>query len=335
MTTSGTPEIMRVRAFDGTLYSIEVVVRLELQTVYQTPTLTSVNDFTGLTQGQDYSFNYQNLRDKSVNFASADENPPPQTLKYKLKSIPSTSGKVYRITSPVGAPVVTEELNTTTLSLINPSDRLIWSPVASAYGRVMGFTVTALFEHPLTGGVTFQESVQAIPVYFNLARVNTPPEFVGAGSAISGAFEDVPFILSYDRLLSNYPGTDTESGVLTYQIQTLPNDGVYKKLSGASVTTLTVASLPAAILPGEAILWTPPAAYNGTKEIFTVKLRDSDNATSTQTKSINVIVSAVNDVPRVRGELLQAAQHDKECQWRTGHYLGSSCGCYPSDRSGK
>ncbi|NBW82847.1 hypothetical protein EBR21_13945, partial [bacterium] len=294
-TTSGTPEIIRVRAYDGAVYSAEVVVRLELQTVYQTPTLTSVNDFTGLTQAQDYSFTYENLRDKSVSFASPDETPTAR-LKFKVKSIPATSGKLYRITSALGDPVVTEELNTT--SIIAPADRLLWSPVASAYGRVIGFTTTAIFEHPLTGGVTFQESVQAVPVYFNLARVNTPPQFANAGTKITGAYEDVPYILTYDKLLSNYPGTDTESGALTYMIQTLPNDGVYKKLSGSSVSpAITVGNLPLALLPGEAILWTPPANFSGDKEIFTAKLRDNDNAVSTETKSIVVQVTGVNDLP--------------------------------------
>ncbi|NBX18309.1 MAG: hypothetical protein EBR09_13180, partial [Proteobacteria bacterium] len=293
-TTSGTPEVMRIRAYDGAAYSPEVVVRLELQTVYQTPTLTAVDDFNGLTQAQDYNFTYEKVREKAVSFASPDETPTAR-LKFKVKSVPATSGILYRITSAVGDPVVTEVLNPS--SIIAPSDRLIWSPVASAYGRVIGFTATAIFEHPLTGGVTFQESVQAVPVYFNLARVNTPPVFANAGVKITGAFEDVPYILPYDKLLSNYPGSDTETGALTYVIQTLPNDGVYKKLSGSSVNIVTVANLPLALLPGEAILWTPPANYNGDKEIFTVKLRDNDNAVSSETKSIVVQVTAVNDLP--------------------------------------
>ena len=37
LTASGTPEIAKMRAFDGTVYSAEVSVKLALQTVYSTP----------------------------------------------------------------------------------------------------------------------------------------------------------------------------------------------------------------------------------------------------------------------------------------------------------
>ncbi|NBO39366.1 hypothetical protein EBU99_12370, partial [bacterium] len=281
-------EIMRVRAFDGLDYSSEAIVYVKITSLNQVPTLTEVQQLGPGVQAVPYQFTYDALRLKT-NATDAEEPLPTKTLKFKLKSI---TGTLRRNTSPTGTTPNWVTLNTSdpVLSVINPGDKLDWKGADTASGKLPAFSIVALD----TAGAV---SVGDRTVYIQIDPVNADPTFLtlaaGAPTTLTGASEDSPFIIHHQMLANLFPGTDNESGVLSYEITSFGEGLSWYK----GATQVTTGMLPLAINPGESVTWTPNANANGLKKAFSVRLRDENGGVSTEIKDINVLIAAVNDAP--------------------------------------
>jgi len=184
-------------------------------------------------------------------------------------------------------------MSTAEKSILSQGETYVFTPVSTAYGKFKGFGISVLQQNA-TGTL---ESVNSVDVNFVAGQVNTLPVFTSAGTALPNAVEDVPFVISYNDLATNYGGFDPETGALTYQIISLPaNSSTYAKTSGGTTTPFT--SGPIDINPGDTITWTPPAnADAATQTIFTVKLKDGVGALSSADRTVQALVQAVNDTP--------------------------------------
>ncbi|NDF51077.1 MAG: hypothetical protein EB116_13495, partial [Betaproteobacteria bacterium] len=290
--TVGLTEIFQVRGYDGVDFSNNVRVSVNFGAAYSVPTISTVNDFTGLTQGQDFYFNYDQLKLKT-DVSSPDANST-YPVKFKITSL--GSGVLKRITSAVGVtPEAYQVLDTTTNNMIAKDERFVFSPTAGAYGRFKGFGIAASQQN---AGSTI-ESVNSVDVNFVAGKVNALPVFsaTAGNTPIPNGVEDVPLIISYNDLATYYGATDAETGALTYQIVSLPaNSSTYVKKSGGTTTTILAA--PVDINPGDTITWTPPLNADTTPQtIFTVKVKDGDGALSATSQVVQATMTAVNDTP--------------------------------------
>jgi hypothetical protein len=278
---SGTDiEILRVRAWDGLNYSSEAIVRLDLNKVYSVPVLTSVNDFFGLNQDQVFTFTYDELRNKT-NASNVDETSL-NRIKFKITALNSGELKI------AGTALALDEY-------LSAGETFTWKPALGAYGRLNGFSVVAFQDN--AGTSDDKASVNALNVHFNVAKANATPT-LAAGTPITGAFEDIPFNISYNMLAQSYPGADAEGSVLTYVIVSPlpPSAATYQKKSGATITNIT--ALPVEIAPGESVIWTPAGNVSGSPvDVMTIKVKDSDGKLSDDARMVQVDVSPVNDVP--------------------------------------
>jgi len=252
------------------------------------------------------------LRAKT-DMANADEVAGNQ-LKFQIESINSAGGaSLARITSGVGVtPIVSVPLTTylsnASTGVINKTDRLLWTPPSNTNGRVLGFSVKALQCNGAAGAcgsANDKASVTAMNVNLQISRSNAAPTFVnavGADPDILGAVEDVPFVINYNTLFANYPGSDSDLGVLTYRLSLINSTtGTFKKVSGGVSSDITL-GVSVDINPGESILWTPVLNETTTpRSLFTVTLVDSEGAVSTASRTVKAVVTPVNDAPAYVG----------------------------------
>ncbi|NBW82399.1 hypothetical protein EBR21_11655, partial [bacterium] len=298
-------EILRVRAWDGQNYSSEAVVRLDLERVYSTPVLTSISDFSGLIQDQVYPFTYDTLRSNAV-MSNVDETGA-NKMWFKVTAVEpsynqqltgSLVGSLLEI-KPSGAASFTAVTTPLSNVFIKPGDQLRWTPNKGAYGKLYGFKVAAYQDN---GTGPAKQSVTDVAVNFSTVKVNSAPKFVNADgndTTISSAVEDTPYVLNYNQLAANYPGTDLETGALTYQIVNIPSaNGVYRKVSAAGTSTLTSGVNAVDLNPGDSILWTPPLNISGVAQnLFEVMLKDADGAFTSSSRMVKINITAVNDAP--------------------------------------
>ncbi|NBX18442.1 MAG: hypothetical protein EBR09_13880, partial [Proteobacteria bacterium] len=286
-------EIFRVRLYDGETYSDATtgyaVIKADLKVNNQIPTLTSVKNFTNVQKGGNLLFTYSEFRgdpsntsgSERTNAFDAEENVAnAQTLKFKVKSIPAGNGTLYKLntsTSNYDAVTVNAE--------IEPNTSWKWTPDAALVGTVPAFTVVAW------DGVS--ESAAPVTVNVEVTPTNTPPAFVGAGSDFSGAFEDIPYRISYSVLSGNHPSTDDQAGALTYEVTAISNGTLYKNSTELSVAAN---NLPASVRPTDTLTWIPPALQSGLKDAFTIRLKD-DAGSLSATRLMRVNISAVNNLP--------------------------------------
>ncbi|NBW83390.1 hypothetical protein EBR21_16700, partial [bacterium] len=301
----GLTPVFEVRGWDGTSYtSNTAVVSVDYSPTYSFPTVTTASDFTGVSQNQAYTFTYQNLRDLT-NAVSADESVA-QPLSFKIKAIHGgTLSKTASLVS-TGLPFSMTSDSTIATAMIYKGDSFSWTPPAGANGRIRGFTIVASQSFPVYGGITpaNKDSLTSVDVNFQVSRTNNLPTFKNAGAPINGGAEDMPQVISYNNLVANYPGEDTETGVLKYQITELSNPSAsysrqYFNGSGNRVVAdLTNANLPIDIGPGESIIYSPVLNdATAVQNIVKVKLKDGDGALSAADKVVQLLVTSVNDAP--------------------------------------
>ncbi|MFZ9519255.1 MAG: hypothetical protein ACO3A4_02155, partial [Silvanigrellaceae bacterium] len=291
--------VFRVRAWDGFAASTdEAEVTIKLARLNQIPTLNSVQSLTGATQNQPYEFTYYNLRDKTDAYDYEESLlAPTKNLRFKVASI--NSGLLKRASNTSGGAPYTYDQTLGAESVIDLADRLAWEPALNANGLLNAFSIVAY-------DTDNASSQQPIPVYINTSAVNNLPVFSASSTFVSGAREDIPFVISYQMIKDAYPGTDVESGeTLTYQITAVDNNNGTLLKAGTQVVP------PAFVFPGESVTWTPSANKNsdnskttdnpaGLITAFTVKLRDNNPVTpgvSVASKNVEVAVAAVNDQP--------------------------------------
>ncbi|NBX18443.1 MAG: hypothetical protein EBR09_13885 [Proteobacteria bacterium] len=294
---TGQYTVFKVRAWDGVQYSAnEATVRVTIAAVNQAPMLTRVRDFTGGVKNAATTFSYDDLRGNPAitdgtqrsDASDAEEALPTKTLKFKVKAL--TSGTLER-TSPVTNPGTPEAVPLN--GFISAGDQLSWTPSANAIGRLNGFSVVAY------DGTT--ESAQAIPVYFNYVDSNQPPVFQ-TSTFLSGAREDIPYVITYSMLASAYPGLDDNTSVLGYKVDNLSGAVGSLSKNGLAVTSGSLATTPVIVNPGDYLIWSPPANANSgvsaTRfKLFTLKLVDADTVSSIASKDVEATLASVNDAP--------------------------------------
>ncbi|NBO39296.1 hypothetical protein EBU99_12020, partial [bacterium] len=292
--TVGLTEIFQVRGYDGVDFSNNVRVSVNFAPTYTVPAISSVADFTGLTQAQAFTFTYDDLKLKS-DVVSPDANST-YPVKFRITAL-GGSGTIQRTSGTAE----TMDLSSLSKSLIASGETFVITPTAGIYGRFKGFSIKAYQENASGSPL---ESVNSVDVNFVAGKVNSIPTFTAAGTALAGGAEDTPYVISYNALMANYPGSDNETGVLKYQVIALSNAAAsysrqYFNGAGNRVTAaLTNADLPIDIGPGESIIYSPVLNdATATQDVVSVKLKDGDGALSAAAKTVQLLVTSVNDAP--------------------------------------
>ncbi len=169
----------------------------------------------------------------------------------------------------------------------------------SATGLPLGLEIGAsdgfITGTPTTAGV-YHASIRAnngfgsstIGVTFTIT--NEAPGFANAApSVVSGALENTPFTITYAALAAQLDDTDPNSDVISFRIESVLSGTLTK--NGSSVVAGSTW-----IAPGESIVWTPTASYNGARDAFTVKAYDGSLYSATM-ETVQIAVAAVNDAP--------------------------------------
>ena len=286
--TVGATEILRIRGYDGEGFSDEVRVKVTFAPAYTVPTISAVSDFTGLTQNQAFTFTYDELKLK------ADEVSPDANVTYPVQfKITSAGSGVLSRTLPSASALSTN-------SVLSQGETYQFTPTSTAYGKFKGFGISVVQQNA-AGSL---ESVNSVDVNFVASKVNTLPTFSASGTPLSGGSEDSPFVVSYNQLVANYGGTDSETGVLRYHVTALSNASAsysHQSIDGIGnrvVSALTAAQLPIDIGPGESIIYSPVLNdATAVQNIMSVKLKDGDNSLSAADRIVQVLVTSVNDAP--------------------------------------
>ena len=286
-------EIFKVRVFDGETYSNELndtgIVKADLKLNNQVPTLTSVKNFTNVVKGGELLFTYSQFRGNPSNtdgsertnaFDAEEDIPNSQTLKFKVKSILTANGALYKLNTG----------NSTYESVavgatIDPDTSWKWVPVNTLVGTIPAFTVVAWDDAA--------ESASPVTVNVEITPTNVAPAFVGAGSNFTCAYEDIPYRISYATLSANHPSTDDQASSLTYEVTAISGGQLFRNGVELSVGAN---NLPAAVGPSDTLTWIPPALESGLKDAFTVRLKDGGGLFSS-TRLLKVSVAAVNNLP--------------------------------------
>jgi len=296
--TTGSPiNLFTVRVFDGESYSVsssDVTIRVtqDVSTFNQAPLLTYVRDFTNGVKGQALTVSFTDIRGdytKPIGSERSDafdleSNPG---LSFRLKAVNTDAGSFFCLSSASPCDNGSKLAIDTVLA---SGQSFKWVPPTGVTGRTYAFSIVA-YDGAL-------ESLTSIPVYVQLAGGNMTPSITSA-SKLTGALEDVPFRISYDRLRLNYPASDDQAGPLSYEI-TAVSAGSLVINSGApnAVSTSVVAGTSRLSLGGY-LEWTPAANVNGDINAFTIKPVDDANDKPANPTQVVVAVQAVNDVPVV------------------------------------
>ena len=202
----------------------------------------------------------------------------PYFLGFERNYTVAAGQTLYTVANAIGTPTIT--LTATGLPsgvTISSNGAILGAPVSGSAGvypvvvrATNGFAVT---EYSITITVT-----------------NQAPSFASANATvISGAAEDTPFTISYAGLAAALDDSDPNGDPLSFRIESV---------AGGTLTKngVPVAAGATSIDPGEILVWTPPANFNGTRDAFTVKAYDGALYSAT-TKTVQVAVAPVNDLP--------------------------------------
>jgi hypothetical protein len=104
-----------------------------------------------------------------------------------------------------------------------------------------------------------------VDVYFQIAGSNSAP-VLGTVTTFTGAYEDVPFNISYDVFKTKVPVTDDQVAPISYKITEVTEGTLIKNYSSAVVAGVTTFSI------NETLTWTPVQYKSGTTVVaFKVK----------------------------------------------------------------
>jgi hypothetical protein len=294
--------LFKVRVFDGETYStsateMTIQVTQDASTFNQAPLLTYVRDFTTGVKDQTLTFSFNDLRGdytKPIGTERSDafDLESNAGLKFKLKQVNTNAGSFLCLSTASPCDNASKLAIDTEL---NSTQSFKWVPPTGVTGRTYAFSLVA-YDGAL-------ESLTAIPVYVQLAGGNMTPTITSA-SKLTGALEDVPFRISYDRLRLNYPASDDQAEPIDYEITTVSTGSL--TINGGAVVAGT-----SKLSFGGYLEWTPAANANGDLNAFTIKPVDSVNDKPATATQVVVSVVAVNDAPVVSSAPSKLASYTK------------------------
>ncbi|MEN9810493.1 MAG: hypothetical protein RLZZ488_2060, partial [Pseudomonadota bacterium] len=199
-------------------------------------------------------------------------------------------------------------------TVINKDSVIVWQPPLNASGDQQAFTLRLKDENP-QGPLA---SASALPVTLNLLPDNDAPVVtlpqggLTAQDVITGAEEDIPFVLTYEALVQKMKPyvSDVDGPKMVFLVSPVAD-----QTGNAPVGTLskqaTVIGLGSAqvVEPGDALTWQPPLHTDGVISAFSVKAFDGTLA-SNVAAVLQVDVQPINHAPTiVTSKTLSAAKN--------------------------
>ncbi|NBW82487.1 hypothetical protein EBR21_12100, partial [bacterium] len=189
---------------------------------------------------------------------------------------------------------------------ITSSSSIVWTPPLNASGSLAAFTLRLKDDK----GADSLLSAANATVTIQLQAVNDPPVLAipanepVANYRLSGAQEDIPFVLTYDAIkaklvLANNYVSDVDGPQLEFLVSPVAAPGGGSTL-GVLSKAGNVAALGQSLLvqPGDSLVWQPPLNTNGVLSAFSVRVFDGA-LPSLASAQMEVTVQAVNHPPTI------------------------------------
>jgi autotransporter-associated beta strand protein len=255
-----------VKAYDGTLASsTTVTVNVQVASVNDAPTLTSISNLTGAAEDTPFTISYATLA------AAANESDEEgAAISFRVEGV--SSGSLTKNGTAVTAGVTT----------LASGESLVWTPASGASGTIAAFTVKA---HDGNSA-----SSTAVTVNVEVTGDNDAPT-LNSVSTLTGASLNTAFTISYTTLAAAANEADPDGTTPSFRIEGVNSGTLTKNGSAVSAGSTTLSS-------GESVVWTPASGFTGTTAAFTVKAWDGALASSTAV-AVNVTVSASASVPQL------------------------------------
>lgn len=251
-----------VVASDGLLVSAPpVTVNANLLAVNDAPTLTTIDLL--YTISDTFTITYDMLLAAS-DAADVDGDP----ISFRIEAVNSGTLKKNGVDVIPGS------------TLLSQGESLVWHSTVLGIAAQQAFTVVA----------TDGQLSSSPPVQVNI-RLNHAPVITKVNTFLNG-FEDQPYVISFNQLLSASNAYDIDNDVLSFQIE-LVNAG-----------TLTINGLPVVegttlVGTGDVLIWTPPANANGLQNAFKVKAFDGQLLSDDPAVQVKIQLASLNDIPTI------------------------------------
>ena len=263
---TGTLAAFTVKSYDGSLASsTAVTVDVQVSTVNDAPTLTTIDTLTGAAEDTPFTISHATLA-AAANEADEEGN----SISFRIEGV--SSGTLTKNGSAITAGVTT----------LASGESLVWTPSNSASGTIPAFAVKA---HDGNSA-----SSTAVTVNVEVAGDNDAPTLTSI-STLTGASLNTPFTISYTTLAAAANEVDPDGTTPSFRIEAVSSGTLTKNGSSVTAGSTTLSS-------GESVVWTPATGFSGTTTAFTVKAWDGALASPTAV-AVNVTVSASASVPQL------------------------------------
>ncbi|NBX18971.1 MAG: hypothetical protein EBR09_16600, partial [Proteobacteria bacterium] len=271
----GTLPAFTVSARDaGGSASGNLQVNVEIASVNDIPTLSTVSTLTGATEDTFHEITYDTLA------GAADEGDIETAApSFRIESV--TAGTTLQKWSGSAWTAVTAGS-----TLLSSTEKLQWKAAAHAFGVLPAFTIKA------TDGTAV--SVGTVQVNVDVASSNDIPTLITVNT-LNGAVEDTFFTITYDTLAAAANESDVETALPSFRIENITAGTTLQKSDGIGGWNNAVAGITL-LSAGDTLQWKAALNANGVLPAFTVTAYDGTNASSTPV-TVSVSVAAVNDIP--------------------------------------
>ena len=170
-----------------------------------------------------------------------------------------------------------------------------WLPPENVSGTLEAFTVSVLDSNNLQSNYRARVSIVVSGVNAKPVVVNKTP------AALTGATQNIPFVITYQKLLETFGVTDVDSSYTSFVVTSTSNGQFKKGTTTVSAFTGAPAAPPSysVIAPSESLVYFPTTNLSG-NDIQTVKIRAYDGAVySDDEGTLKVNVAQVNQRPQI------------------------------------
>ncbi|NBX15726.1 MAG: hypothetical protein EBR09_00010 [Proteobacteria bacterium] len=332
-TVGASVQMFKVRAYDGTNYSDqESIIKVAISAVNQAPTMNQVYTFSGTpntlgggaARNSPWGILFEDLAERLTVADLEDVNlsNPPSTrynnMKFRIEGL--LGGQYLKIGASDGTPETSTAIDTVN-NTFNPGQKLWWLPPSNAVGSIEAFTLTLLDSQDLPSNYRARLTIV-------VSGINEKPVVGNAApAALSGATQNMPFVITYDTLRQTFGITDFDSTYTSLVITSVKNGLVKKGTTNVSAFTGAPAAPPAysVIAPSESVVYFPTNNLSGNNtEVLKVRAYDgSEYSTGEGTLLVNI--SPVNQRPQINAVFRSAQRaagnsfcHPCSRTWRNG-----------------
>ncbi|NBO39365.1 hypothetical protein EBU99_12365, partial [bacterium] len=301
-------EMFRVRAYDGTNYSTEeAIIQLAINAVNQAPTMNQTYTFSaapgtagfgGAARNSPWSIAFEDLAQRLgvADLEDVNQSNPAATrynmMKFRIEGL--LGGQYLKIGGTNDTPATSTDVDTTN-NTFNPGQKLWWLPPNNTVGSIEAFTLSLIDSKELPSNYRARITIAVSGVNEKpVIGVQTPP-------ALTGATQNMPFVVTYDTLKNALGVSDVDSSYTSIVVTSTSNGQLKKGTTNISAFTGAPAAPPAysVLAPSESLVYFPTTNLSGNGiEILKARAYDGTEYSNLE-GTITVNLAQVNQRPQI------------------------------------